>query len=148
MIIGVTGTRKGAAPQQFSALTMAIILADEIHHGACIGVDAQAHTIGGRHDKRIVVHPPINTSKMMLQRRTTAQTWLEPREYLQRDRDIVDSVRLLIAVPETSLPQQHSGTWYAINYARQQHIPTVIIRPERVDYYDWKDGSSAWIIGH
>ncbi len=52
-------------------------------------------------------------------------------EELDRNRDIVAAVSILIAAPETDIEEQRSGTWATVRYARKKGIPVVIVIERR-----------------
>jgi hypothetical protein len=53
----------------------------------------------------------------------------EDKDFLERNRDIVDRVEILIAAPEG--PEvQRSGTWSTVRYARGKVIPIYLLRPK------------------
>ncbi len=133
MRIGITGTREGMSTKQqrevssflrtlFGAIT-------EFHHGCCVGVDEQAHAMVFGH-VHIVAHPPKEHLLSMDEPRLEAECYRvePPRSYLDRNRDIVDAVDLLIVVPRES--HGHAGgTWYTFAYAREQRVPCLMIWP-------------------
>ena len=53
----------------------------------------------------------------------------EPREYLARDRALVDEVDLLIGLPDTNVQRPRSGTWYTIGYAEMVDKPRIVVGP-------------------
>jgi hypothetical protein len=133
MRIGVTGTTKGAMPQQLAELSKLLhsFSFTELHHGDAIGVDAQAHSIvseirddGDYRVPRITIHPPDNDVKRAFCEGAD-EVWL-PKPYLKRDTDVASNSDLLIAVPDTREEQLRSGTWATVRRARQ--LGRLIIR--------------------
>jgi len=123
--VGITGTRLTPA---FAQLDMTYrILSDlwengsELHQGCCTGYDESTIIIASVIKYKIVGHPPIDqkfiTSKYILDYCHSMKT---PKEYLDRNKDIVDETDLLIAAPlklENENPR--SGTWSTIRYAKK-----------------------------
>jgi hypothetical protein len=101
---------------------------DELHHGACIGCDAAAHAAGLRQVKQVVVHPPIKTDKLDL--RSVAANRLvrilPSKDYLARNRDIVQVTDRMLALPSGPERRRGSGTWYTVRYAVQVGKPVAI----------------------
>lgn len=138
MNVGFTGTRKGMSAKQKNGLEDWFeehydnyeggpnFLA-EFHHGDCEGADEQAHEVAGFYFKKRVVHPPIDTRYRAY---TIGEEWplympkeygyRKPKDYLDRNHDIVDETDVLIAAPETMTEELRSGTWATIRYARKQ----------------------------
>jgi hypothetical protein len=129
MIIGITGTKKGATGLQLNALEYLINKLEAVsgHHGDCIGVDAQAHELMRKLDLYIVVHPPISPKARAF---CEGDKILPVKDYLARNRDIVNVVDTLIGVPETKGEQLRSGTWMTIRYARKRRVRTILIYPD------------------
>jgi hypothetical protein len=128
-VLGFTGTRDGMTDAQ--ELTVWECLKrwtpSELRHGDCCGADEQAHNLAVRERIRTVAHPPVVE---LLRAFCKADLILEPRDYLHRDRDIVDASKALLAAPATVAEGGWSGTWYTIRYARRRHVPVVIIGPD------------------
>jgi hypothetical protein len=100
--LGMTTTQKDALRNYLSGGS------GELHHGDCIGADAEAHGIALEYGYRLVLHPPTNHSKRAW---CSARADLVRRErpYLGRNRDIVDETITLIAVPAEFEEQQRGG---------------------------------------
>lgn len=120
MKVGFTGTRYGMTKAQWGVVWELLeddFEAEELHHGDCLGADAQADKIATMLGLKTVSHPPLNSKH---------RAWLSahelriPQDYLVRNRAIVDETEVLIATPLRSTDQQRSGTWYTIRYARDQ----------------------------
>lgn len=110
--IGFTGTRKGMSDTQKRAFEFTMRLFQGVlvfHHGDCEGADKEAHRI------------------------LKPMTWVSIRKHpagsnpLQRDREIVAAVSLLIAAPSGDLERLRSGTWATVRYARAKGIPIVML---------------------
>jgi len=124
-MVGFTGTRWGMNPHQMRKLEMMLAYMDicELHHGDCKGADYQAHLLAKKYSIRTIVHPPVDR---IFRAFCDGDIVLPPKSYLQRNRDIVDSVELLIAAPIYRI-WYRSGTWYTIDYARKKGIDVVIL---------------------
>lgn len=126
MKIGISGSRNGITKTAEGILTtfLANSKISEIHHGDCVGTDQTFHNICLSFGMNIVIHPPSNP---VMRAFCEGGKVLPMKHFLERNRDIVDSVDFLIALPR-------SGTWSTIRYARHCQKPVFIIFP---------DGSSA-----
>jgi hypothetical protein len=90
--------------------------ATALHHGCCVGADAQAHTLARTLGLRVVGHPPVNQSKMAAD--LDCDEWREPEPYLDRNHTIVDETAVLLATPEKMREELRSGTWATVRYCR------------------------------
>jgi hypothetical protein len=122
-IVGFTGTREGMSEHQKRRLEVILLamITDgaivDFHHGDCVGADADAHEIARRVGCRITIHPPIKaTQRAFCGGESVIHS---PKEYLERDRFIVDSCTVLIAAPKSDKEERRSGTWYTIRYAKK-----------------------------
>ena len=91
-----------------------LLAGDVLHHGDCVGADADAHQIARRAGVHIALHPPVDDS---LRAFCDYDAWYDPKTYLDRNRDIVDASRVLVACPGVMKEQHHGGTWFTIRYA-------------------------------
>ena len=127
-ILGFTGTQIGMTHDQL--MLFADIISDlqpvQFHHGDCIGADKEAHGIVRAilPNCNIVVHPPVKGDKRAF---CNADVILAPREYLERNRDIVDACDILIATPKSAKEELRSGTWATVRYAIKSHKPVKLI---------------------
>jgi len=128
MKIGATGTRSGMTDQQFVQVQMLLqeLPGTELHHGDCVGVDAEVATLARELGYKIVCHPP---EKQDLRAFVPADEMREPFSYFRRNRNIVDECELLIVVPYQSSHQSNGGTWYTHDYAIKKNKPVEIIWP-------------------
>lgn len=131
--LGITGTRNQMTPQQFVEATSILkSLRNKyftLHHGACIGADETlvVHAAMLVYTN-IVAHPPVITQFMSEVAMNTSTQQLPPKEYLERNHDIVDATAMLLACPlwpEDVLGR--SGTWSTIRYARSLKRPIIIV---------------------
>lgn len=126
--IGLTATQLGGNKKQVATLET-ILSADVcLHHGDCIGGDAQAHQImlelhGPSH---IIVYPPENDSKRSFCKGYSYRH--EPKPYLERNKDIVRQCHILVAIPRTDEEELRSGTWSTVRYARKLKKLVLIVQ--------------------
>ncbi len=130
-IVGFTGTQEGMTPAQIATLYTLLrdLSPEELHHGDCIGADAEAHAEARRTKSPpfIVGHPPIKPDKRAW---CECDLLLPEEDYLARNRKIVDVCFLLIATPKEFEEQQRSGTWSTVRYAKKTGKQFVIILPD------------------
>lgn len=130
MRIGFTGTQDGMTRAQRAAVFDELPKATEdheVHHGCCVGADAEFHDLVEQWlPCRIVGHPPLNTSKMA---KLGCDDFMEPMEYLARNRQIVEHSQVLIAAPKGA-EELRSGTWSTVRYARKRGVPVTIVWPD------------------
>lgn len=115
--IGVTGTREGATDAQLTAVINfmeSLGAGHELHHGDCLGVDAEVAAAADQLGWRIVCHPPKTVETQAFY---GGDEMREPLGYLQRDRNIVDETVMLLVVPLQNEWQPKGGTWYTHDYA-------------------------------
>ncbi len=129
-LIGFTGTQKGMTVPQ--SLAVRSILSDRrgvwLHHGDCVGADAQAHVFAKATGYLLAIHPPINWRK---------RAWCigfdrryPEKDYIARNHEIVDVTDELIAAPAQAQEERRSGTWATIRYARKQRKLVTIVFPD------------------
>lgn len=144
MDIGFTGTRKGMSRAQ--QVTLRDILSqysglDTLHHGDCVGSDAQADSIAHKLSLLRCIHPPSETKyRAYCTVPNGAIGVLKPRPYLVRDRNIAVHSDFLIVTPKESyMPRstRGSGTWYTAIYMKLSlSKPVKVIWPNG-DIKDW-----------
>ena len=127
-ILGFTGTQEGMTHDQRMIFVDAILYFNPVQfrHGDCVGADKEAHDIvrAMLPDCNIVVHPPIKGDKRAF---CNADIVLATREYLDRNRDIVDCCDILIAAPKSAKEELRSGTWATVRYAKKSCKPVKLI---------------------
>lgn len=125
--LGFTGTRQGMTVAQERQVRDWIVGELELHHGDCVGSDAEAHRAAIDLGLRVVVHPPYDDKLRAFC--SGADEVREPLPYLVRNRNIVDETDILIATPEG--PEKlRSGTWATIRHAQRQGKPQFIVMPD------------------
>ena len=134
MTLGFTGTSHGMTQAQTAAVgeLFAALRPTALHHGVCIGADAQAHHLALDLRIYLVGHPPDNPKKMA--RLTGFDELRPPKPYLVRNQCIVlDGTNGLIAVPRSAVEPQSKrgqGTWTTIGYARKAGRRIWIVEPD------------------
>ena len=131
MRVGITGTRDGMTLRQL--VTLERMLEEmgppkELHHGDCVGVDAEAHeTAETLEIKNIVIHPPdVSTHRAFCR-----SEFVRPeRPYLTRNREMVREIDVLIVIPKGDKETRRSGTWATVRYARKRGVDVRIIFPD------------------
>lgn len=140
MKIGFTGTRQGMTTDQWAKVVDIIALhAEELnewHDGDCQGADTQA-------GNSVRSMRKMGTAFFMHGHPSHGQgteKWRAHSEYdfiwrekppLVRNRDIVDSVDLMIAGPrEFDEVVKGSGTWATIRYAKRKGVRLFIVYPD------------------
>lgn len=126
--VGFTGTQRGMTPNQLSIVRY--FLGGPytwLHHGDCIGADAQAHQAARRKGISIHRHPPDDPKKRAF---CDFDVDHPEKPYLERNHDIVDACEFLIGAPGEDKEQLRSGTWATIRYARKTKTPHVIVFPD------------------
>lgn len=122
---GFSGPRQGMSNAQGEQLTIQLhrLSVRELHHGDCIGADAQAHVIARTLGLRIVGHPPT-ASGLRAYCEFDEIRPIEP--FMARNHHIVQETAVLIATPDGP-PRLRSGTWATIRYARRLTLPVIVI---------------------
>ena len=142
--IGFTGTQKGLTKIQNEVLEVYLdmLITDAVmqsefegfHHGDCEGADYEACMIVAQLTDNIHTHPPLNGSKRAFWV-TTGGTVYPAKEYLVRNKDIVNACTILVVCPETMEEKLRSGTWSTVRYAKKLNKQILIVYP---------DGSIRW----
>jgi len=138
---GFTGTERGMTGLQSLALVNlfhehryvirnksahAIIY---LHHGVCIGADAEAHGIAREADMRRWLHPPVDVSRLARVKLLEDDRCELALPYLERNHKIVDACTTLFAAPRELHEIVRSGTWATIRYARKKKRRIIIVWP-------------------
>lgn len=127
MDVGFTGTQTGMTAAQKRTVARLLTKAKTFRHGDCVGADSDAHDIAKDAGAWVVLHPPLNKSKRAFKE---ADEVLDPKEYLDRNKDIVLACDLLIATPAEVDEQLRSGTWSTVRFARRMSREIVIVLPD------------------
>jgi predicted Rossmann fold nucleotide-binding protein DprA/Smf involved in DNA uptake len=100
-----------------------------LHHGDCKGADAEAHEIALAAGCEVIIHPPVK--RAMRAYCQGARENLPFKDYLERDRCIVDSTIGIIAAPKSDKEERRSGTWYTVRYARKMNKRVYILSRDK-----------------
>lgn len=130
--VGFTGGREEPTEIQLEAVRSALLTFKEaapglyltFHHGDCVGSDEAAAAIAQELGYYTVAHPPVN-SKF---RAYHSSDEVRPeKEYLDRNRDIVNASDVLLATPFKD-EAQGGGTWYTVHYAKEIGVPSIVLK--------------------
>lgn len=134
--IGFTGTRQGMTGEQREVVRRVLLTASEAHHGDCVGADADFHELASAGGIETTAHPPEDDKLRAFCR---ADRITDAKSYLERNKDIVDAVDVLVACPkEAKEPRvkRGSGTWQAIGYAKRTGRRTLIVWPDGTSFLE------------
>lgn len=131
--IGITGSRNGLTAAQREQVRK--YLANhahrivQIHHGDCVGADAELHQIARDliPGVRIIVHPPSNHHHRAYM---SGDETRPEKKYADRNMSIVNSSHILLAFPAGEEVPRGSGTWLTVRFARAKGKPHIIFRPD------------------
>lgn len=130
MNVGFTGTQQGMTRTQIRSvgelLTEWFEPGSQFHHGDCVGADVQAAEIAKNIGYEVHCHPPINTSKRGY---FFSDVNYKPKDYLDRNHDIVDAVEQMLATPKENEEVLRSGTWATIRYASKTGKRIYVVSP-------------------
>jgi hypothetical protein len=133
LCVGFTGTRTGLTARQKTLLveTMRLLNPACVHHGDCVGADAQLHALIREQFPaiRLAIHPPTQDRYRAF---CQGDELYPARPYLHRNRCIVDVTQTLIACPRTNDEEQRSGTWATVRMARRLNHPVLILSPYEI----------------
>lgn len=136
MKVGITGTRKGWNIAQEAAFRSLIADWDieEFHHGDCVGVDEQScAVIEQTYGSPIHTHPPLNSNH----RANVGGRLYRPKEYIDRNHDIVQASDIMVVVPDSDEERVRSGTWATYRYSLRMSKPTVVLFPTgRIEHHN------------
>jgi hypothetical protein len=136
MKVGCTGTRNALNQVQLDKIKLVLArIADhstkplELHHGDCVGADAQIAEIAKLCGFKLVVHPPVKSDLRAFHQGEESRP---PLSYFARNRNIVNETEILIVAPKDDQWQPQGGTWYTHDYAVKQKKPVIIFYPRGV----------------
>lgn len=150
MNVGFSGTRSGLSEnQKKSILKFFIHLSHRshyrkiyLHHGDCIGADSDISELLVYESliNRLIIHPPTNLSlrafvaEKIRDKANKSFNGLEieilkDKDYLDRNREIVEVSDLIIICPKTEEEELRSGTWATYRAAKKLNKKIIIIYP-------------------
>jgi hypothetical protein len=122
--LGFTGSRKGMTENQLKNFVYLLgrLQPTEIHLGDCVGADEEAFKYAKmfRPEMTFIGHIPSDDK---LRAFCQYDVEWEPKDYLARNRDIVDCSQVIIATPRSN----SKGTNYTIRYAETQGKKTYVL---------------------
>ncbi len=130
--LGFTGTQIGMIPEQKEMLAKFLRQGDweVLHHGDCVGADADAHAIALENNLMVTVHPPLDPKLRAFCTAGARVGILVARDYLVRNHAIVDACEELVATPKRTREELRSGTWATVRYAVKAGKSVTLIWPD------------------
>lgn len=98
------------------------------HHGDCVGADAEFHALCAALKIPIHIHPPADASNRSYCQ--GAASVAKEKDFLMRNRDIVNASDVLLAAPRSEHEVQRSGIWATVRYARKAARHVFLILPD------------------
>ena len=130
--LGFTGTQVGMTPEQKESVIFFLegCSPKAVHHGDCIGADAEFHhlVLTCLLEVSVHIHPPKVTAKRAFC--LGGHYWHPAKDYLVRNVDIVDQSDELLATPKEFKEEIRSGTWFTVRQARKRGKAVNIIFPD------------------
>lgn len=130
MKVGITGTRNAVTQKQMDEIEIylkGLPEGSELHHGDCIGADLHVAMTAQKLGIKTVCHPPEKIELRAFHNST--EKWPE-KNYLARNRDIVNEIEWLMVVPMQMEWQPKGGTWYTHDYAKKKKKRIIMFWPE------------------
>ena len=129
MIVGFTGTRAGMTSAQKATVASYLETLDPktVHHGDCLGADADFHGLARDAGFYVVGHPCDLPEQRAFCNLDECRKVLRP---LVRNENIVNSSEFMIACPKSNEELRGSGTWATIRCCRKKFHPLDIVWPD------------------
>jgi hypothetical protein len=134
-VAGFTGTREGLTSFQRGNLLglLSELRPRVLHHGDCVGADVEAHLFCVALRVKVRIHPPdengLRAWCSFMGSGLLVEMVYDAKQYLARNRDIVDVSDYLIACVKGA-EERSSGTWATIRYAREVGRPVFVLWPD------------------
>lgn len=150
-ILGFTGTRVGMTDAQRQRVRALLyeLRPTALHHGMCVGADADMHQLMRDYDPLIHIKgwPGVSAGANpdddhALRAKVEVDSMHEPLTHFARNRCIVNACSFLIATPREYQEQLRGGTWYTIHFARRSARARCIVLPNGTPV--WPADEAAW----
>jgi hypothetical protein len=129
--LAFTGTREGMTEAQKISFRRFVVefIPETFLHGDCKGSDAEAVEIVRTTlpATRIISYPPKNTNMRAF---AFSHETKAPKDYHQRNRDLVDDCTSIACTPKQDVEQYTGGTWYTSHYAMKRRKQVYVIWPK------------------
>ena len=142
MHIGFTGTQKGMTDFQKKEVAMILLFHHpvryileslpgtvfQVHHGDCIGADAELEDMAKEYGYTTYAHPASDVAEEK-KAYCKSDHILPAKPALERNKDIVNVTDIMIATPRQNHEVLRSGTWSTIRYAKKYGTIIHVIYP-------------------
>ena len=130
--LGFTGTRNGMTPAQKATVRTLLYTErpDFCVHGDCIGADEDFDTICSLSNIPRGIRPCTFENMRAYCDEKGAEVLSEPINPMQRNRDIIAQVDVLIGCPPNYIMLPRGGTWATIRYGLKKGIPVYVVKPD------------------
>ena len=127
--VGIIGNRQRISGEQLAELGRLLEELDpeELRHGDCVGADAAAQLVAESFGIPVTIHPPEDPEHRAF---CCGTMTLPEKAYLERSRDIVDSVEVVIALPGGHKGVATPEMSVTLDYARRRGKPLRIVYPD------------------
>ena len=141
-IVTFTGTRWGMTKQQQSRVRQLLrrLSPEEVHHGMCIGADAEFHQIVRTVCKRRThIHGwPQSIDRTLRAKGLSPDSLHKEMPPLERNKAMVSHADVVIATPKEKTQILRSGTWATIRYAvKKKGLALYVVGPDGKDLKEW-----------
>jgi hypothetical protein len=139
MTLGFTGTEHGMTPAQLETVRQLFrsLPLTHLHHGDCVGADAEAHRLALEVGAWITIHPPLQRKLRAFCQPHYAPSPIVVKPelpYLVRNTNIAnEGCHGLIATPPgfTEVMRGNGGgTWSTVRRARKRKRPIWVVLPD------------------
>lgn len=145
MVIGITGTKQGLTTPQKNVLREILAKANkgkkgcELHHCDGAGADTEVHEMAVSEGLvgSIVIYPPTNTGLRAFSDTINCPAGINipvtvkpEKDYIERNKEFIEAIQLLVVLPKASDEQAQSKTWIMFKSAKRANKKIILILPD------------------